>query len=635
VLLALACCVAGCHRHRKTISAPNTTDFADSIQAIVAQPQLSILRWPNYSDYQPAVHTFYDDRNFEIAWLRDLKPTSASAALIHAFAEAGAKGLNPEDYDASRWPVRLRAIGQIAAAHDTSTAAQNTVAQFDIAMTICVMRYVSDLRIGRVNPQHFNFDINVAEKQYDLAEFVSDNVVDATDVPKLVRSVEPNSDQYRATEAALEHYLTLAQLQAAANAPPLPNVSKPGVSVGDSYPATGQLLARLQLEGDAPGEYPYAQPAPVPVPAPIPPPATAAQKLKSDGRKLTAKTEKLFKRRATTPAAPAPVQSGAPYHPPDLPSTYTADLSTAVKSYQHRHGLTEDGKLTPETIKNLNVPLTTRVVQLQDSLERWRWLPDEYVNAPLMVNLPEFVLRGYSPEHKLDFTMKVVVGKVVGEHYTPVFVHMMKYLIFRPYWNVPVDIAKKEIAPHMVSNSGYLGQKNFEAIDSKGNVLSGVTAKQVANGQAMVREKPGPKNSLGLVKFLFPNQYDIYLHSTPAPELFERTRRDFSHGCVRVQKPEDLAAWVLANSDTAGDWDLPHVHDTMTSGPDNHQVNLKKPIPIVIFYVTALAAEDGHIHFFEDLYGYDQKLQEVLSKGPPYPTQPDPTVPKPTPGDTL
>jgi murein L,D-transpeptidase YcbB/YkuD len=632
--------LAGCHRHRKTVSAPNTTDYADNIQAVVAKAQLPILHWPNYSDYQPAVHTFYDDRNFEIAWLRDLKPTPATTAFLQAFSDAGAKGLNPEDYDASRWPGRLQAIAKIAAAHDTSSSAQDTVAQVDAAMTVCVMRYVSDMRIGRVNPQHFNFDINVASKKYDLAEFVSDNAVDAMDVPKLIRSVEPNSEQYRATEAALANYSALAQIQAAANAPPLPDVAKPGLSVGASYAGTGQLLARLQLEGDAPGTYPYTPPAAAsnaaPTPAPVPAPANAAQKLKADGQKLEARTKKLFHPHPSTATPASAPQSVSGFTPPDLPPVYTADLAAAVTSYQHRHGLPEDGKLTPETIKNLNVPLTSRVVQLQDSLERWRWLPDEYVNAPLIVNLPEFVLRGYTPEHKPEFTMKVVVGKVLGDHDTPVFAHMMKYLIFRPYWNVPIDIARKEIAPHMVSNPGYLAQKNFEATDSKGNVLSGVTAKQVANGQVLVREKPGPKNSLGLVKFLFPNQYDIYLHSTPAPELFERTRRDFSHGCVRVQKPEDLAVWVLANSGTPGDWDhLPHVHEAMTNGPDNHQVNLKSPIPIVIFYVTALAAEDGHIHFFDDLYGYDQKLQEVLSKGPPYPNQPDPRAPKPTPGDTL
>jgi len=636
--------LAGCHRHRKTTSAPNTTDYADNIQAIVAKPQLAVLRWPNYSDYESLVATFYDDRNDEIAWLRDLKPTSETIAFIHAFADAGAKGLNPEDYDASRWPAREQQIAQIALTHDTSDQAQDTVAQFDTAMTICVMRYISDLRIGRVNPQHFNFDIDVVSKKYDLAEFVSDNAVDAKDVPALIRSVEPDSDQYRATEEALAQYLLLAQEQAGAAAPPLPDVAKPGISPGDAYPATGQLLARLQLEGDAPGDYPYTPPAP-PQPTSTPqsksnPLARSEAALKADRRKLETQTQKLLHR----PGSPAPLHSAAPtplaFNPPKLPPVYTSALADAIKLYQHRHGINEDGKLTPETIASLNVPLTERVIQLQNSLERWRYLPAQYINAPLLVNLPEFILRGYTPDHKPDFTMKVVDGKVVGDHDTPVFAHMMRYLIFRPYWNVPQDIVEKELMPHIRSSGvGYLAQKNFEVTDSQGNVLTNFTADQVAHGGVMVREKPGPKNSLGLVKFMFPNQYDIYLHSTPAPELFDRTRRDFSHGCVRVQKPEDLAVWVLNTSGTPGPvdgkWDLAHVHEAMANGSDNHQINLKNPIPIVIFYVTAIAAEDGHTHFFEDLYGYDQKLQQVLAKGPPYPIKPDPTMKQTKPGDTM
>jgi len=225
---------------------------------------------------------------------------------------------------------------------------------------------------------------------------------------------------------------------------------------------------------------------------------------------------------------------------------------------------------------------------------------------------------------------------VIGDHDTPVFAHMMRYLIFRPYWNVPQDIVAKELMPHIrASGVGYLASHNFEVTDSKGNVLTSFSAAQVAHGGVLVREKPGPKNSLGLVKFMFPNPYDIYLHSTPATELFNQTRRDFSHGCVRVQKPEDLAVWVLANSNTPGEWDADKVHKAMANGPDNYTVSLKTPIPIVIFYVTAIAAEDGHTHFFNDLYGYDQKLQQVLAKGPPYPVQPDPDIPVPTPGDTM
>jgi murein L,D-transpeptidase YcbB/YkuD len=635
-LILLAVSLGGCHRRRKTTSAPNTTDYADNIHAVVAKPQLPILRWPDYSDYQQIVATFYDDRNYEIAWLRDLKPTAQTTAFIHAFQDAGAKGLNPDDYDAWRWPARVAQIAHIAATHDTSSVADDTVGQFDAAMTICVMRYISDLRIGRVSPAHFNFDINVADKKYDLAEFVSDNAVDAADVPSLIRSVEPDSNQYRGTEDALARYLHLALLQTAANAPALPPVSKGGISVGDAYAATGQLLARLQLEGDAPGDYPY-HPAPV---SPAPQPATPAPKPQF-GQKTIARAQRFLRKHVprpgkngkTTAVVPA---AGPAFTPQHLPPVYTAALASAVKLYQHRHGLPDDGNLTPDTIKSLNVPLTERVIQLQDSLERWRWLPNQYVNAPLIVNLPEFVLRGYTPSHQVDFTMKVVVGKVLGDHDTPVFAHMMRYLIFRPYWNVPQDIVEKELMPHIrASGVSYLASHNFEVTDSKGNVLSSFTADQVAHGGVMVREKPGPKNSLGLVKFMFPNQYDIYLHSTPAPELFDRTRRDFSHGCIRVQKPEDLAVWVLANSGTPGDWDAEKIHDAMTNGPDNHQVNLKTPLPIVIFYVTAIAAEDGHIHFFEDLYGYDQKLQQVLSKGPPYPVKPDPKMPIAKPGDTM
>jgi L,D-transpeptidase YcbB len=558
----------GCRRHRRTTSAPNTTDYADNIQALVAEKTLAILRWPDYSDYQPAVATFYDDRNDEVAWTRDGKPTAQATAFIEAFQAAGAKGLNPEDYDASRWAGRVQKL---------AGKSPDDFAQFDVAMTIAVMRYISDLHVGRVNPTHFNFDIHIEAKKYDLAEFVSDQAVDATDVAKLVASVEPDSEQYRKTEAALARYLVLARQQEAAGDPPIGDVTKP-ITVGQAYPQARELRERLQLEGDAPSQ----------------------------------------EARGTAHAI------------------YTKALADAVTSFQHRHGIAEDGRLTEQTVKALNVPLTDRVIQLQNSLERWRWLPDQYVNAPLIVNLPEFVLRGYDDDHKPEFTMKVVVGKMLGEHETPVFTHMMRYLIFRPFWNVPTDIARKELVPHMVTNRGYLTIKNFEVTNSKGEVLTSYTAKQVGQGGVLVREKPGPKNSLGLVKFMFPNQYDIYLHSTPAPELFNRSRRDFSHGCIRVQEPEKLAVWVLQGQEDRDHqpWDLEKVQEAMNSGPDNHTVALKKPIAIVIFYVTGYVEDDNQTHFFDDIYGYDTQLQQVLAKGMPYPTKPEPVVARTAPGDT-
>ena len=567
--------VGGCHRHRKSKSQPNTTAYADKLHELVAKKSLPLekvdttkipnLRWPNFSDYESIVATFYDDRNYEVAWTRDGAPTASAKGFIQAFQDAASKGLIPEDYDASRWDARVQAL---------NSKSEDAISLFDVAMTVNVMRYISDLRVGRVNPSHFNFEIPVEDKKYDLAEFVSDNAVDATDVPKLITGVEPDSDEYRQTEAALAHYIDLAKQQSQTPIEPLPTVTK-AISVGGTYPALAALLARLQLEGD--------------------------------------------------------VEANATLTSPTT-TTFDSTLSEAVKHYQHRHAFTEDGKLGAQTIKSLNVPMDLRVAQLQDSLERWRWLPEPYLHARLMVNLPEFVLRGYDPDHKLDLTMRVVVGKVMGQHETPVFTHMMKYLVFRPYWSVPVDIARKELVPHIESNHGYLASKNFEVTNKKGAIQTDYTAHQVSQGAVMVREKPGPKNSLGLVKFIFPNQYDIYLHSTPAVSLFEQTRRDFSHGCIRVQKPADLAAWVLQGQ---GDWDLDKVQEAMNNGEDNKTVSLKNPLPIVIFYLTAIVEDGGEVHFFDDIYNYDTEMQKVFSKGPPYPVKPEPIVPKIKEGDTV
>lgn len=563
--LAALLLAGGCRRHRET-------QYAENLQQMVAKKklppekvntsQVPNLRWPNFSDYAPFVQAFYESRGYEVAWTVDGDPTAAAKGFIEAFQHADAKGLIPEDYDASRWAGRVQQL---------STKSADAISLFDVAMTVNAMRYISDLHMGRVNPSHFSFDIPVREKKYDLAKFVADNAVNATDVPKLIASVEPDSDEYRETEAALVRYRALAKQQEADSAKPLPMVKKT-VSVGGAYPDAADLLARLQLEGDVAADV------------------------------------------------------------ADQPARFDATLSAGVKRYQQRHGLADDGELGPATVRSLNVPLSQRVMQLEDSLERWRWLPEPYLHPRLMVNLPEFVLRGYTPDNKLDFTMKVIDGQVKDDHATPVFAHMMKYLVFRPYWNVPVDIAKKELVPHIVQNKDYLETKNFEVTNHKGVVQTSYTARQVDQGIVLVREKPGPKNSLGLVKFMFPNQYDVYMHSTPEVYLFGRTRRDFSHGCVRVQKPVDLATWVL---DGQGDWDQDAVEDAMNNGPDNHTVALKTPLAVVIFYLTARVDEDGQVDFFDDIYQYDSDLQDVLAKGPPYPIKPEPIVPKTKPGDTL
>jgi murein L,D-transpeptidase YcbB/YkuD len=218
--------------------------------------------------------------------------------------------------------------------------------------------------------------------------------------------------------------------------------------------------------------------------------------------------------------------------------------------------------------------------------------------------------------------MKVVDGQAHGNHDTPIFDRMMRYVIFRPYWNVPTSIIKKEIVPHLQrSGMGYLDRNGYELTGHDGNVVSGASVDDIEHLRFAIRQKPGARNSLGLVKFLFPNEYDVYMHSTPELNLFSLFRRDRSHGCIRLQHADQMAVWVLQGDhpNDKADWDLKSVTRRMTDETaDNRTVGLKTPLPVVITYLTAVGDEDGSMHFFADIYGYDRELEAELAKGRPY-----------------
>jgi murein L,D-transpeptidase YcbB/YkuD len=284
--------------------------------------------------------------------------------------------------------------------------------------------------------------------------------------------------------------------------------------------------------------------------------------------------------------------------------------------------LRPDGRLDAQTVKALNTPLSFRVRQLQLTLERWRWLPHEFTEPPIVVNIPEFHLRAYSTigEGEVALTMNVIVGKAFG-HKTPIFAENMQYVVLRPYWNVPPSIQRSEIVPAIQKSRDYIAKKGFEVTTNSGEVvtsgdISDDVLAQLRAGKLAVRQKPGADNSLGLVKLIFPNSYNVYLHSTPAQQLFAQARRDFSHGCIRVEKPDELAAWALRNNPG---WDVARVREAMKSGKDNQRVNLAKPIPVFILYGTAIVDEKGEAHFYDDIYGLDADLDKVLAKGYPYP----------------
>ena len=525
--------------------------MAGQLRTIAAAGTLADLTFPNFPDYSQQVQALYQSVNYAPVWIRDGQATPQALAVITAFQSSRQKGLNPEDYDASRWPQRLAAL-------KNSPGDANTVAHFDAALTVSVMRYISDLHIGRVNPKHFKVGFDVDQKKYDLPQFLAQKLLVASNVPEVLNGVEPPYYGYQRTELALQTYLALADKD---HSPPLPDVQKT-LAPGDAYPGAEALAQRLQLLGDLPQG-----------------PVTDAK-----------------------------------------PGIYQGALVDGVKHFQTRHGLGADGRLGKDTLVQLNTPLSVRVQQLDDALERWRWLPADFSPLPVAVNIPEFVLRVFSPDHRIAMRMNVVVGKAVRNE-TPVFAEDMKYIIFRPYWNVPLSITRGEIIPALQKDGGYLAKKNFEVTDQSGKIVtSGAVSAdvlaQLRSGKLLVRQRPGPSNSLGLIKFIFPNEHNVYLHSTPAQSLFSQSRRDFSHGCIRLEKPADLAAWLLRDQPK---WTLDAVNAAMQSGPDNQQVNLTPPVPVVIIYLTALVEENGEVYFFNDIYGHDQRLNAVLAKGPPYP----------------
>jgi murein L,D-transpeptidase YcbB/YkuD len=292
----------------------------------------------------------------------------------------------------------------------------------------------------------------------------------------------------------------------------------------------------------------------------------------------------------------------------------------AVKRFQRRHGLDADGRLGPATLERLNVPLADRVRQITLALERWRWLPTEFPSPPIVVNVPDFRLRTLDEANNVTMDMRVVVGKAMRTQ-TPVFADEMTYVVLRPYWNVPTSILRGEIIPAIRRDRGYIARKNYEVTTPDGKVVTSgqISDDVLARLQARklsVRQKPGPDNALGLVKLIFPNQYSVYLHDTPSRQAFSRSRRDFSHGCIRVEQAAELAAWALRHNPG---WTLERVRQEMASGKDNVTVTLAQRIPVLIVYATALAYEGGDVHFYDDIYGHDAELSAALAKGYPSP----------------
>ena len=290
---------------------------------------------------------------------------------------------------------------------------------------------------------------------------------------------------------------------------------------------------------------------------------------------------------------------------------YKGALVDALQRFQNRHGLDPTGRIDSMTLAQLNTPLAFRVRQLELAVERWRRNPYDPSRSAVVLNLPEFRLRAFRAGN-LDLEMKIVIGKA-SETKTPLLSSKLEAVIIRPYWNVPLRIQREELVPEIREDPSYLSAHDLEMVDAQGVVaqdeLSDHLLARLLTGKLRLRQTPGPRNSLGLAKFVFPNQRDVYLHDTPVRSVFYRPRRDLSHGCIRVERAEDLAEWVLREEPG---WSRDRIVEAM-QGSESIAVRLSRRIQVVTIYVTAMVLENGEVHFFEDIYGEDEVLEKQLA----------------------
>lgn len=502
------------------------------LRGLVGSGRLESLNRPEFGAYQAEISGFYASGGYALNWVRNSRPTAAARSVTKRLQAAEDEGLPARDYDGGVWADRLAAL-ELPGRHPT----ESLLLRFDLALTVSAMRYLLDLRQGRINPEPLNAEADLGPGIRGPAAFLRERVLASTDAAAAFSAAEPPFASYRRLVNALQRYRELAGMDDGGLLP----VPRFPVRPGSYYGGLPRLAGLLRLLGD------------LPIPA-------AAEK-----------------------------------------NVYTGSLVTAVRHFQRRHGLTPDGVLGARTLRQLNTPLEQRLLQLRLALERWRWLPHRFSRPPVLVNIPEFRLyAGDEPPQK------VVVGKAFG-HETPVFASRMTEVVFRPPWNVPLSIQLAELVPDIKKDAAYLQKHDFDVLDGKdavvstGAVSAGVLAR-LEEGKLFLRQRPGPKSSLGLVKFQMTNKHSIYIHGTPSRGGFSETRRDLSHGCIRVRDPGALAAWVLR--DRPG-WTPARIKAAMY-GKETVTVKLTDPVPVLIQYGTAAVGEDGEVRFFEDIYSRDE-----------------------------
>ncbi len=526
---------------------PPAAPVGPVLASVLAEGRHPDLHALDLSSERVELEALYVAQAGQFLWSRSHALTRPAIDVIAQLRAAENVGLRAADYEANR-------LAQLASGL-TSEAGDERWALFDIGLSAALYAYAHDVHSGRIDPRVAGLNLEVEHSRLDFVP-LAQGLSHSDDVAGVLHDIEPPFRHYDLLKKSLLRYRELAQEPELTRLPALPAKS---VKPGQAYAGAAQLRHLLTALGDMPAASLSAG---------------AADAVLDDG------------------------------------------LADALRKFQERHGLDVDGALGAGTFAALTTPLRARVQQIELTLERWRWLPPQIDHPPILVNIPRFRLLAFrsTADHEDSMlTMNVIVGKTYPSSRTPVFSADMKYIVLRPYWDVPYSIAVNEMLPRIRDNAAYLAAQRLEIVGGYGDDTPALPPTSenldaLARGKLRLRQQPGPDNALGLVKFMFPNPFNVYLHSTPAQSLFERSTRAFSHGCVRVADPVALAEYVLREDPS---WTRERILQAM-DGARPQQVNLREPIRVFIVYGTAVANEQGVLYFLPDIYGHDATLAELL-----------------------
>ncbi len=492
---------------------------------------------------------FYERRTYRPAWSNDNGPLPQVDSFIKVIHKADSEGLRPDDYHLAKIEVMLKEVRQNQEKKKPLSPFRLT--DLDLLLTDAFLIYGSHLLAGRINPETIDPEWHAKRREADLSQ-VLEAALDSNQIEKALKDLLPPQAGYKKLRNALARYQGIATK---GGWPMVPN--GPKMQEGDRDERVAALCRRFIAAGD-------------------------------------------FDRELHTNE--------------DL---FDDALEQALYRFQKRHGLDVDGVVGPATLAALNIPVEKRIRQIELNMERWRWLPQNLGKRYVLVNIANFELDVVENNQPV-----IVMLAVVGRPYrrTPVFSDKMTYLVLNPYWHVPPSIAIKDKLPLIRKDPDYLAKQNIKVFQGWGTEMkeidprtidwSQVTAK---NFKYRLRQEPGSMNALGQVKFMFPNKFDVYLHDTPSQELFAKTMRAFSSGCIRIQNPIELAEYVLQGNPK---WTRENILSAIDK-PVEQTVRLPEPIAVHLLYWTAWADEDGSIQFRNDIYGRDKRLCDALCKKPP------------------